>query len=114
MLHEGVWGTVCDHGWNDVNAAVVCRQLGMSADNAQATFTAHFGEGTGEIWLDDVSCEGPEGNLGECSHNGWGNHSCAHDEDVGVICAGNILSSLFRYVCFAVHFCGQVVMGTVN
>ena len=47
---------------------------------------AHFGEGTGPIWLDDVFCTGSESELLECSHNGVGNHKCDHFEDASVRC----------------------------
>ena len=51
---------------------------------------ATFGEGTGSIFLDEVSCLGTESLLLSCSNNGIGVHDCAHYEDAGVRCQGNM------------------------
>uniref|UniRef100_A0AAX7W4V4 Soluble scavenger receptor cysteine-rich domain-containing protein SSC5D n=1 Tax=Astatotilapia calliptera TaxID=8154 RepID=A0AAX7W4V4_ASTCA len=90
IYHNKIWGTVCDHGWSTEDAEVVCRHLDCGPA-LNATQSAHFGEGTGQIWLDEVSCSGSESSLTECQHRGFGTHSCGHGEDAGVICSGETL-----------------------
>lgn len=82
---NGQWGSVCDDGWNDVHAAVVCRQLGFTGV-AKARSMAYFGEGQGPIHLDNVRCSGTETSLGQCAAAGQDGHDCRHSEDAGVIC----------------------------
>jgi hypothetical protein len=48
--------------------------------------SAHFGEGTLPIHLDDVQCTGTEISLSKCPHGGFGIHDCSHGEDVGISC----------------------------
>ncbi|NWW21074.1 MARCO protein, partial [Falcunculus frontatus] len=83
IFHKGSWGTICDDGWTTREASVVCRMLGFS--RAVSFFTAMAG--TGQIWLDDVSCTGSEITITDCRKRDWGAHNCNHNEDVGVECA---------------------------
>ena len=85
VYNNGTWGTVCDDSWDDTDAGVVCRSLGF--DSGTGVGGAAFGEGSGDILLDDVSCTGTETNLGDCTNAGFGVHNCRHSEDAGVRCS---------------------------
>lgn len=87
VLHAGVWGTVCDDGWDLQDAHVVCRQLGCG-HALRALGAAHFGTGAGSIWMDELGCGGHEAALWQCPSRGWGQHDCAHKEDAGAFCSG--------------------------
>ena len=52
---------------------------------------AHFGRGSGVIWLDNLHCVGMESDLFNCTHDGIGVYSyhCSHDDDAGVECRLN-------------------------
>ncbi|KAG9264045.1 deleted in malignant brain tumors 1 protein-like, partial [Astyanax mexicanus] len=71
--YNGQWGTVCDDGWDINDAAVVCRQMGCGRALSVHS-SAHFGQGTGPILLDNVRCSGSENSIRECRHNGFGRH----------------------------------------
>ncbi|KFV92774.1 Deleted in malignant brain tumors 1 protein, partial [Eurypyga helias] len=88
VLHEDVWGTVCDDQWDLREAKVVCRQLGCGTA-LSAPREAKYGEGKDQIWLSDVNCKGTEASLDECKAKPWGDNICNHVEDASVECSGN-------------------------
>ncbi|NXC87968.1 SRCRM protein, partial [Cercotrichas coryphoeus] len=86
LYHHGIWGAICDDNWDLSDANVVCKQLGCG-HAIEAFASAHFGEGSGQIWLDDVNCTGAESDLWACPSRVWGQHNCQHKEDAGVLCS---------------------------
>ena len=93
IYYNGVWGTVCDDGWDMNDAQVVCNELGYGKAIA-ALHDAFYGQGSGISWLNDVSCVGTELTIGDCSHRGWGVGNCNHRDDASVKCAPGMHFSL--------------------
>ena len=88
VYYNGEWGTVCDDGWDNTDAGVVCRQLGFGSSGT-AIGSAGFGQGSGSILLDGVTCTGSESTLASCGHLGVGiTTSCDHSKDAGIECSG--------------------------
>ena len=87
IFHNGSWGTVCDDLW-DINVAVSAPQ------------SARFGSGHGQIWLDNVRCQGQESATVNCQHAGWGVENCGYSEDASAICSSKYNH---HYICIAVY-----------
>ena len=110
---NGMWGTVCDGGWDNNDATVVCRQLGFPVGvsgsgiqnmiayfynlcslscysflvtSALYGYQHNFGRGTGPIFLYGLRCTSSESSLLNCSHSGIRFNWCSHYSDAGVVC----------------------------
>ena len=89
-----IWGTVCDDGWDLNDAQVVCSELGLSAATA-APHNAFYGQGSGQIWLNNLNCIGTEETIAHCSHSEWASYDCSHEEDASVNCtAGTYIGQI--------------------
>ena len=92
--YNGEWDTVCDDGWNDTDAGVVCRQLGFGSSGRVIESTG-FGQGSGSVWLNSVTCTGNDSTLASCGHFEIGiTRSCSYFEIAAVRCLnvpGNVI-----------------------
>jgi hypothetical protein len=80
---------VCDDGWSEAAAGVVCRMLNFSQALA-ATERSHFGLVPTEFILSNLVCSGEESSIINCTSSPSTN--CAAKEGAGVICLGDLIS----------------------
>ena len=91
------WGTICDAGFDMIDANVACRQMGYKA---AVSFTIGFhspygiGRENSSVWLSDIDCRDSNGlHLLSCAHGQVGEHDCDHFSDVAVVCDERPLAS---------------------
>ena len=115
----GTFGSICDNGWGDMDASVVCRQLGFSPYGAIA-LPGYILDGSASPFVRDgeYSCEGSEDKLANCSYQPAATCPTISSGGAGVVCQGmqciylqifGRLLVLFKSVwaCFkilAIHF----------
>ena len=87
---NGVWGTVCDDGWDSADAGLVCNQLGYHS-GAIPHYGAFYGQGSGPIFLSQLHCTGSESSILDCARDVYSMMLCTHSKDAGVECQGKYL-----------------------
>ncbi|XP_052798522.1 scavenger receptor cysteine-rich type 1 protein M160-like [Mya arenaria] len=110
ILLNQTWGTVCDDGFTDTNAVVVCRMLNLPTAGAKAIRNlTGYPTAPAQIWLDEVMCTGSEQSIADCT-NGIPTNliDCFHNEDVGVVCSSNSAATDIRLVGDSSKYSGRV------
>lgn len=85
IIRNFIQGTICEGMFDDRDAQVICRSLGIPG-GAKALVNGRYADGQGIIWLDNLNCRGTEKSLEECPDLKWSQTHCEHSEDVGVRC----------------------------
>ena len=75
-----------DDNWDNNDAEVVCRMLGLNATFAKATKNSQHGNWRDNFIMDEVKCVGTEETLEDCPH--LTSDDCKASEGAGVLCLG--------------------------
>ncbi|XP_041468115.1 neurotrypsin-like [Lytechinus variegatus] len=85
--YDGMTGLICDQDWGDLDAEVVCRQLGYQ--QGLSLKPVSLGPISGYMWNRDFDCDGTEDCLENCTFTDGGTSiypPCPPDEIAQVSC----------------------------
>jgi hypothetical protein len=82
------WGTICKDEFKEVDASVVCKQLGHSrfGPTIKPYYQLSTYYGPSDVLMDRVECSGSEQRLIDCDYRHSTDIPCDHSTDVAVSC----------------------------
>ncbi|XP_030383875.1 protein bark beetle [Scaptodrosophila lebanonensis] len=90
---NGRWGTVCDYGWNVLNAALVCHHLGYTLNPQDWRLLRSQLPNAGvseDVLVANVRCTPHDRDITKCRAEhltrGEFENTCSHENDVGIRC----------------------------
>ena len=92
---------ISDDYWDKLDAAVVCRMLGIEGV-AEPTISNLYPIDVRDFIMDDVKCKGSETDLADCPHRSSG-HNCGRYEAAGVVCHGGDIFENFNITLLGSH-----------
>ena len=86
VYHNNTWGWVCADQWDKHDADVACRMMDFDGALTAFLYREKRRKRKRRVWLKNLRCNGNEGSLFECSHEGLGSHNCEGGRRAGVLC----------------------------
>ena len=109
VKHENIWGTVCDDDFGKTEAQAACKTLGFDEDSFKyEKANPGFAESV-PILMDDVKCINSTSDFLGCSHAGWGDEDCSHNEDVLLTCEFEVVCFDFSKTLFHIEDFGSLI-----
>ena len=120
--NDNYWKTVCSHGFDEKDAQVVCKSLGLGASSEHTHlmilnnllsllvtkpyhYMSEYGQGIEDVYSKSIQCHGNETQLLDCK--GY-QICCGHQYDVGVSCLPSCTSGDIRLVGGSTYMEGRV------
>ena len=89
ILLGDVWGTVCGAGFDNIDADILCGQLGFGPAITVANGASRYGTTDGPVLIKNVNCNNNFQMLYQCASQRVPENDpeCGHDQDVAVTCS---------------------------